>query len=114
MVDSEELPTCVTQTVEKLPFNCFEVLIKESRAMTHGEFKMHSEEKAIEMTFTDDNEAEDLFWSQICSGERIYGINIPMTLFGNEAMVWNLDKFTKDQSNIHTKPSHRLLKVSEF
>lgn len=114
MSSLELLPTCVTQSVQKLQSNCFNVVVTQSRPMTYVDFKAISETKAIEVNFTNFTEAEDIFWSQICVGEKIYGINIPTTLFGDETAVWNLDKFTKDQSNIHTKPYHRLLKVSVF
>lgn len=116
MLDSEVLPTCVTQTVVKLSKNCFDVLTSDTESMTYGEFKTISEAKAADLHFENTNEAEEKFWEHIRSGrnEMLYGINIPTTLFGNEAMVWNLDKFTKDESNIHSKPSHRLLKVSVF
>lgn len=112
MLDSQVLTNCVTQTVAKLSKNCFDVLIKETTAMTYGEFKSASEAKAAGIHFNNENEAEDNFWGQLGSGLNIpYGRDIPKSLFGDETIMWNLNKFTKSQSNIHTTPSHQLLKV---
>lgn len=102
---------CITQTVKKLPFGCFDVSFDEYREMTHGEFKTLAESKATEINFENIDKAEDVFWNQVTK-QRIYAINNPISLFGDETKVWNLDKFTKDESCIHSKPSHRLLKVS--
>lgn len=116
MLDSEVLPNCVTQTVEKLSKNCFCVSTSDLESMTYGKFKAILEAKAADIHFENVIEAEEKFWDQLRCGSNkmLYGINIPTTLFGKEAIVWNLDKFTKDESNIHSKPSHRLLKVSAF
>lgn len=113
MLDSQVLTNCVTQTVAKLLKNCFDVLIEEITAMTCGEFKSVSAAKAAAgIHFNNENEAEDNFWQQLGSGPNIpYGINIPKSLFGDETIVWNMNKFTKNESNIHTTPSHQLLKV---
>lgn len=78
---------CVTQSVQKLPFGCFDVVIKV--------------EAIDEM---DEDYAEDLFWKHITK-QRMYAISNPMSLFGDECNAWNLDKFTKDDSSIHSKPS---------
>lgn len=112
MLDTEILPTCAIQNVKKLSSNCFDITINDTRSMTHKEFETLSEKNAMGLNFTNMNEAEDMFWRQVCVGEKIYGINIPTTLFGDETKVWNLDKFTKDHSDIHSKPSHRQLIVS--
>lgn len=109
MLDSDILTTCVTQTIKKLPFGCFDVFNSNSCEMTHGEFKALSSSSEIDF---DIETFEDTFWRQVTE-ERIYAINNPITLFGDGTKVWNLDKFTKDESKIHSKPSHRLLRVSE-
>lgn len=109
MSDGDILPTCVTQSVQKLPLGCFDVVNNKTEEKTHQVFKMDAE--AVAEIHID--EAEDGFWSHVTE-ERVYSINTPMSLFGDETKLWNLDKFTKDESSIHTKPSHRFLKVSVF
>lgn len=51
---------------------------------------------------------EDEFWANI-KEERIYSIRNKISLFGDKTLLWNLNDFTKDQSLIHSKPSHRYL-----
>lgn len=89
---------CVTQTVRKFPFGCFDVLVSDPCEMTYEEFKAQAEMKATENI----NEAEDMFWSQITK-DRVYSINNSFSLFGEDTKVWNLDQFTKDESCIHLK-----------
>lgn len=109
MNDNDILTACVTQTSEKLAFGCFDVLNSDCREMTLEEFKTLAE---VEISLNVD-EAEDAFWGQVTK-ERIYAINNSISLFGDETLIWNLDTFTSDESSIHTKPSHRHLKVSVF
>lgn len=106
--DNELLDTCVPQNVIKLPMRCFDILSDVPREMTYGDLKKIAEEK--EINFENVNQAEDIFWTQI-GEERIYSIHNPITLFGDSTIVWNLNKLTKDESNIHSKPHHRALKV---
>lgn len=100
---------CVKQAAQKLPRGCVDVSIANlSHSMTLSEFK----EKLRPDIDGENMEAiENQFWAGIMK-ERIYSINNLMTLFGDATKVWNLDTFTRDQSNIHSKPSHRFLKVN--
>lgn len=109
--DDEILPTCVTQITEKLSLGCFDVSVGESNQINYKEFKRLAEINTIE--FANIENAEDTFWDNI-RNDRLYAVNNPFSLFGDETMVWNLDQFTRDDSCIHSKPSHRLLKVSVF
>lgn len=113
MSDSQVLQTCVTKKVSKLPKNCFDILIKETTSMTYGKFKRVSEAMAAGMpVFNDEKEAEDGFWQTLASANDMpYAINVPTSLFGNDTIVWNLNNFTRSDSNIHSTPSHQLLKV---
>lgn len=121
--DSEDLPDgfslkmCVTQQCEKLPFGSYDIFTEGAQEMTYKDFKMLAESAAVEIFGPGDDyqnvdKFEDIFWSEIAK-ERIYAINISASLFGDKSSVWNLDKFTKDESCIHSKPSHRFLKVSK-
>lgn len=96
MCGTEILPMCITQCAQKLPFGCFDVLIEESREMTLEEFKNLATSKIVDI-----NEAEDVFWRNVME-KKPYAINNPTSLFGDDTLVWNLDKFTRDESNIHT------------
>lgn len=51
-------------------------------------------------------EAEDLYWSDLCEKSKIYAMNNPLTLFGNECKEWNMDQFTAKDSLIHYEETH--------
>lgn len=80
--------------------------------MTVHDFKMLAKVENVGVEMGDFSKVEDDFWNDKIKEEKIYSINNSVSLFGDEVKVWNLDKFTKDDSCIHSKPSHRFLKVS--
>lgn len=102
------------QVCEKLPSGCFDVSIGEAIQKDYISFKADAETKMTKLCGDqqlDVKQMEDIFWSQITK-EAEYSMNNNFSLFG-DVSIWNLDRFTKDESNIHTKPSHHALKVSE-
>lgn len=56
------------------------------------------------------DEIESMHWKQICA-EKMYSIDNDISLFGN-VHIWNLDKFTKTESNIHSTQRHHTLDVN--
>lgn len=44
---------------------------------------------------------EDMHWRMLCKTEKIYAMNNAISLFGDSVNIWNLDKFTNMESNIH-------------
>lgn len=110
-MDDDFILSSTIQNTEKIGHKVFNVHHEPNEPMTYGEFRamldkaeQHLDEKAI----------EDTFWNKISTEKIVYGDNNPLSLFGMTVDAWNLDKFTKDQSIIHSKPSHHLLKVSAF
>lgn len=98
-----------------MPYGAFS-LSTEIEQMPYCEFKKITKEKESEL-FGDREfkieEIEDLHWQKI-SEEKMYAIDNPISLFGNETVVWNLDRLTKLESNIHFKRTHHELDVSIF
>lgn len=106
------LETCAEQIIEKLPFGCFDVFTGNVCEMKYGEFKTLAQ-NSTKIQPTNVEEVERLFWENISSTaqKKTYSINNSISLFGDETKVWNLNNFTRDESIIHSKPSHRFLKV---
>lgn len=100
-MDDDVLLNCFKQSGQKLSSGVYDCCPGESFQMSHKDFKSLAT-PAI---------TEDEFWAKI-KDERIYSVRNAISLFGDETLIWNLDIFTKDQSLIHTKPSHRHLEVS--
>lgn len=72
--------------------------------MCYGDFVQNAKSKDIDASL---DEIEDLFWNEKIDEPRKYAINIEDTLFGDDVEIWNLSKFTNDQSNIHTTKYYR-------
>lgn len=106
MNEDDILSYCVKQKVNKFDANSFEVFLSDKIEMEFHEFKKLSEGEVY-----NEKDAEDVFWNNITK-EKLYSINNTFSLFSEETKVWNLNNFTKDDSLIHTKPSHQSLKVS--
>lgn len=99
------------QSVEEIAHNVYHLINETVDPITYGQFK--SEAMAAKIEIDDEKSIEDMCWSMVTK-DKSYAANNPVTLFNMNVDIWNLDKFTKDESNIHSKPSHRLLKVSVF
>ena len=112
MNDDYVLPRCLKQTGKKICKGVHDVHLEESEEIKYGIYKSDALRQEEADTELDEKSIEDEFWMQI-EQERYYATDNPMSLFG-DAKVWNLDQFTRDESNIHSKPSHRTLKVSDF
>lgn len=54
---------------------------------------------------------EDMHWRMLCKTEKIYAMNNAISLFGDSVNIWNLDKFTNMESNIHYAETHHGLNV---
>lgn len=76
--------------------------------MAYSEFEELSKQQECELGLANMSidEIEKLHWAQIQT-EKKYSISNSISLFGNDVMLWNLNKFTKIESNLHlTKPHY--------
>lgn len=82
--------------------------------MTYGQFKKISQEKDAE--FRTHNlsaeQIEDIYWKNITTAETHYAADNDRSLFSDEVLTWNLNKFTRKDSNIHFKQTHDMIRVS--
>lgn len=106
---------CSTQKYSKLSLGCYELSNEQPTERTYEDFQSLAKAQTIKIfgaiEFEDVERTEDMFWSQMNIESREYAMDNELSLFGDDVAAWNLDKFTKDESSIHTKPSHRFLKV---
>lgn len=88
-----------------------------------GKFEKLPHAKFVEITkkhekklFGDRNlsikDIEDLHWQKLCTTGKQYAINNQISLFGDGVNIWNLDRFTTAESNIHGRDTHHTLQVS--
>lgn len=112
MNNDDVLPRCLKQVCKKISPGVFDVFFEESPETTYGAYKSKAEANEANERLQDEEAAEDECWAQVTK-ERAYATDNPISLFG-DAVIWNLDNFTRDESNIHSKPSHHTLKVSAF
>lgn len=76
--------------------------------MRYGEF-MKLAKSTSDREFSIE-EIEEQFWQTI-GAETIYSLHNKISLFGDETEQWNLDRFTKAESNIHFETTHHSVKV---
>lgn len=103
----------MNQTCEKLMYGAFNLSVEHSE-MRFEEFEETSKQKENELFGLNGmsiDDIENMHWSQICT-ERKYSINNNMSLFGDCVKIWNINKFTKSESNIHATQPHYGLDVS--
>lgn len=85
--------------------------------MSYDEFEEISKQNEIELfglcglSGMYVNEIESMHWSRI-SNERKYSISNNTSLFGDDVVCWNLNKFTRAESNLHSTRPHYELNVS--
>lgn len=76
----------------------------EHNKMSSFDFSAMAHEKQKQF-FGDNNpsiaEEEDLHWAELWRESKIYAMNNPLSLFGDDCQVWNLDRFTSYESLIH-------------
>lgn len=97
------------QKGECMPGGGVNLDISKQHDMTQREFKELAQEKLTEYfgnripTIT---EAEDRHWLEICQTTKLYAMNNPLSLFGDDCHEWNLDRFTSHESLIHYEKTH--------
>lgn len=99
----------VNQVGENLLGGAFSIST-DSTQMAYARFEEISKEEETKLTGLSVKEIEDIHWMKMCS-ERKYAINNKISLFGN-VRIWNLDRFTKTESNIHSTQPHYNCDVS--
>lgn len=109
------LSSIVKQKPKKLALGGFDLLPSAFKLMSFENFVKFSEQKKKKLFGTRSlsiEEIENLHWEKLCSVEKCYSLNNSMSLFGDDVNVWNLDRFTKSESNIHGSQTHHTLDVS--
>lgn len=83
-------------------------LIEEQSGLTYGAFKEVAMQKQNELCVSEMpiDVIEELHWHNM----RQYSTNNRMSLFG-DIKIWNLDRMTKSESNIHATQTHHNLNV---
>lgn len=114
MPDDFELATVIEQKSHKLMLGGFEVAPSTETSMTYRDFAQISQQKDEEFSSLSIEQIEDMVWEKMEDYEmnKSYAINNEISLFGDDTCVWNLDRFTKSESNIHTTKTHHSQKVS--
>lgn len=74
--------------------------------MSYSDYKKISEEKVVKLDASNSKEMENTFWAQITKGAQ-YSLNNKFSLFGDSCQIWNLDRFTKKESLIHSTKPHQ-------
>lgn len=105
------LQTVVNQSATKLPGGAFNLSFTYLQ-MSYDEFEETAKAKELELGLSgmSIDEIENAHWRHICS-PRNYSIDNNISLFG-DVQIWNLDQFTKTESNIHSTRTHHTLEVS--
>lgn len=63
---------------------------------------------------SDTKQMENVFWTKITDGAK-YSISNKICLFGDQTLIWNLNKFTNKQSLIHATPSQlKVIAIQEL
>lgn len=55
---------------------------------------------------------EDIFWAQLCKADKCYSLNNEISLFPDSLHIWNLNRLTDAESNLHGKRTHHFIDVS--
>lgn len=110
------LTTILKQKATKLKHGGFDLSLDPSKplAMTFGEYakmSVSNEKKWFGKNRSLAN-IEDQHWLKLCKTNKLYAMNNQISLFGDDVTTWNLDRFTKAESNIHGNQTHHTLDVS--
>lgn len=73
--------------------------------MPYGEFEAMAIQKGFELFEMSIDEIEEAHWAKICT-EKKYAISNNLSLFDDRVKLWNLNSFTKAESNIHWARPH--------
>lgn len=76
---------------------------KKKHEMCYEEFEKQSKKKDIQLVNVNPKTYEDLCWTKLRLGKEnpLYAIDNPFSLFRDEQLAWNLNKFTQKESLIH-------------
>lgn len=110
-----ELNTVVKQSADELKSGIFDLFTNDVKKMPYGEFiklveaetKNYFDGRKLSI-----EEIENIYWQNI-TNDRHYAIDNELSLFGEDTITWNLDRFTDVESNIHFKKPHNLVEVSK-
>lgn len=111
------MSTIVNQKGAKLRYDGIEIITgNHYQTMTYGNYAKLAKDKAMELFENSDmppENVEDMFWEKICIlGNQQYALNNEISLFDENTVAWNLDRFTEKESIIHAKESHHNTNVS--
>lgn len=83
--------------------------------MKYSDYKKDVEEEMVKLGDpSDSKQMENAFWTNITEGAR-YSISNKISLFGDQSLIWNLNKFTNKQSLIHATPTQlKVIAIQEL
>lgn len=113
------LETVARQKAKKLLCGGFDLCQKKFSRAQIGEYKKIGADKEVLLGGPDGDECstekiEKLFWNNLGKAEHQYSLDNKYSLFGDDVNIWNLNRFTDAESNIHGKTVHEYLNVSKL
>lgn len=86
------------QSFEKLLLGGYEMSYEKNQDISYQEFRSRTSSENYDNKSL--NEIENSFWETLSTEHRLYSIDNQLSLFSGDVEVWNLNQFTKYQSNI--------------
>lgn len=90
----------------------YQLHIEQIDNMSYALFKEQALQKEQTLSSKTLNEIEDLFWKEPLSATRIYSVDNEFSLFGDKLLTWNMNEFSRKDSEIHGEAPHYNLQVS--
>lgn len=81
--------------------NCANLRYDDQPQMTYAKFSMLAKKAENKFEGKTIEQMEDLFWLGLGETEALYGMNNEFSLFPEDCTMWNLGKFTQNESLIH-------------
>lgn len=97
------LPKVFQQSALELSGKGSMLSYKQKQRIRFGEFERQAKEKDMQFRKLSQSTYEDLCWKNLRLGKDkpLYAIDNPFSLFTDDQLAWNLNKFTEKESLIH-------------
>lgn len=106
---SQTLTNVVNQKNSKLSLGAYEICHENKNTMAYSDF-LDTNKNSDEIFKNSTEEIENKFWATLAEGKEdqaLYSIDNELSLFGNASKIWNLNKLTNSDSNIHNNPKKK-------
>lgn len=100
-----------TQVRQNLLLGGQEVFFNKFEEIPFAEFAKNSTAKDSAFSDKPLEDMEDTFWDSGINDLRKYAVNVDLSLFSDNVDIWNLNKFTNVESNIHATPYYRSVRT---